>query len=57
MDSKGIVYTGEVFQGERVQRFLAVKWGRAFDSGDRLGPFGSLPPFNDGIPPGLEAIL
>jgi sugar lactone lactonase YvrE len=25
VDSKGIVYTGEVFQGERVQRFLPVK--------------------------------
>jgi sugar lactone lactonase YvrE len=25
VDSKGIIYTGEVFQGERVQRFLPVK--------------------------------
>jgi DNA-binding beta-propeller fold protein YncE len=25
VDSKGIVYTGEVFQGERVQRFLPVR--------------------------------
>ncbi|MEQ1947015.1 MAG: hypothetical protein ABL995_07490 [Bryobacteraceae bacterium] len=25
VDSKGILYTGEVFQGERVQRFLPVK--------------------------------
>jgi len=24
MDSKGNVYTGEVFQGERVQRFIPV---------------------------------
>jgi hypothetical protein len=25
VDSKGVIYTGEVFQGERVQRFLPVK--------------------------------
>jgi hypothetical protein len=25
VDSKGIIYTGEVSQGERVQRFLPVK--------------------------------
>jgi hypothetical protein len=25
VDSKGIIYTGEVFAGERVQRFLPVK--------------------------------
>jgi hypothetical protein len=25
VDSKGIIYTGEVFQGERVQRFLPIK--------------------------------
>ena len=25
MDSKGNLYTGEVFYGERVQRFLPVK--------------------------------
>jgi sugar lactone lactonase YvrE len=24
VDSKGIIYTGEVFQGERVQRFIPV---------------------------------
>jgi sugar lactone lactonase YvrE len=25
VDSKGIIYTGEVFQGERVQRFLPLQ--------------------------------
>jgi sugar lactone lactonase YvrE len=25
VDSKGVIYTGEVFGGERVQRFLPVK--------------------------------
>jgi hypothetical protein len=25
VDSKGIIYTGEVFAGERVQRFVPVK--------------------------------
>src|SRR5262249_49524925 len=25
VDSKGVIYTGEVFAGERVQRFLPVK--------------------------------
>jgi hypothetical protein len=25
VDSKGTIYTGEVFQGERVQRFVPVK--------------------------------
>jgi DNA-binding beta-propeller fold protein YncE len=40
LDSKGNIYTGEVFQGERVQRFVPADSpkGRALDQASRLQP-------------------